>query len=351
MPQTTNESADLANAPTDRPSRTALITGITGQDGSYLTEFLLARGYTVHGVTRSPAQEGFARLLNVAVIAPADQSRIVMHSADIGVASQLISLVSEIRPDEIYHLGAQSHVGLSFEAPFETLDTNARGTLAILEAARRLQDRKLVRVYQASTSELFGTPRESPQTEQTPFHPRNPYACSKAYAFNVAVSYREAYGLFVCNGILYNHESPRRGLTYVTRKITHAAAQIAAGLQDRLSLGRLDVGRDWGYAPEYVEAMWLMLQQSAADDYIIATNQWHPLTELLDIAFQRVQLDWRNFVRSERHLIRPAEAGLLHGDYSKAERQLGWRPRTSFQQLVRLMVDADVALVGAAGKG
>jgi GDPmannose 4,6-dehydratase len=330
----------------NRPARRrALITGITGQDGSYLTELLLAQNYEVHGTSRDSELEAKRRLWGIANIAAPERSQVTIHCVDLRDSEQILSLVARLQPDEIFHLGAQSHVGMSFESPFETLDANARGTLAILESARRLNDSKPVRVYQASTSELFGVPRETPQTESTPFHPRNPYACSKAYAYDVAICYREAYGLFVCNGILYNHESPRRGVRYVTRKITQAAARIAAGLQDHLELGRLDVGRDWGYAPEYVEAMWKILQQPSAENYIIATNQWHPLTEFLDIAFRHVNLDWRDFVRTDEHLLRPAETGRLQGDFSKAKQQLGWSPRTSFESLVQLMVDADLSLV------
>ena len=261
--------------------RRALITGITGQDGTYLTELLLSKGYVVHGISRRPAAQSLADLRRIAVATPEDWTRVATHAVDLADSDRIFSLVKELRPDEIYHLGAQSHVGQSFESPFETLDANARGTLAILDAVRRLHGESPIRVYQASTSELFGKPKDFPQNETTPFHPRNPYACSKAYAFDVSVSYREAYGVFVSNGILYNHESPRRGLRYVTRKVTSTAARIAAELENRLVLGSLDVGRDWGYAPEYVDARWRMLQQPEAEDYIVATNQWHHLTDLL----------------------------------------------------------------------
>jgi len=329
----------------DGEPKVALITGITGQDGSYLTELLLAKGYRVHGVSRAPVEAATKRLKRVLEVEPGDFSRITLHAAELGESDRIFDLVQRLRPNEIYHLGAQSHVGQSFEAPFETLDANARGTLAILDAVRRLQTDASIRVYQASTSELFGKPRHFPQTEETPFHPRNPYACSKAYAFDVSVCYREAYGVYVSNGIQYNHESPRRSLRFVSRKIVHAAARIAAGLDDRLVLGTLDVGRDWGYAPEYVEAMWLMLQQPEAEDYVIGTNEWHPLSELLEIAFERVGLEWRDYVRTDSHLARPAETGRLQGDYTKACTQLGWRPKTSFRDLINLMVDADVRVV------
>lgn len=329
---------------TENPgTRRALITGITGQDGTYLTELLLSKGYEVHGTSRrgvASAEQQLRRFIGDAF----DSSRIQLHAAELADSERLFEIIRVVRPHEIYHLGAQSHVGQSFEVPFATLDANARGTLAIIDAVRRLADVQPIRVYQASTSELFGKPDVFPQTEKTPFHPRNPYACSKAYAFDVAVCYREAYGVFVCNGILYNHESPRRGTNYVTRKITQAAAMIAAGRQSRLELGRLDVGRDWGYAPEYVDAMWRMLQQPEPEDYIVATNHWRPLTEFLETAFARVGLNWRDYVDTDPSLIRPAETGRLQGDYTKARERLGWAPQTTFPDLVATMVDADVEL-------
>jgi GDPmannose 4,6-dehydratase len=246
-----------------------------------------------------------------------------------------------VQPHEVYHLGAQSHVGRSFELSFETLEANARGTLSVLEGARRLSDELRVRVYQASSSEMFGVPREYPQTEQTPFRPRNPYACSKVYGFHQAVCFRDAYQMFVCNGILYNHESPRRPAHYVTRKITRAAARIAAGLEKDVVLGSLEGGRDWGYAPEYVDAMWRMLQRPEPGDYVIATNQWHSLPQLLEAAFSQVNLNWQEHVRTDARLSRPAEAGRLQGDYSKAQAELGWKPQTDFAALIGLMVESD----------
>ncbi|MBX3441645.1 MAG: GDP-mannose 4,6-dehydratase [Planctomyces sp.] len=319
----------------------ALITGITGQDGTYLTELLLEKGYAVYGTSRREPHAA-ERALRRQIGDAWDAGRIQLFQAELADAERIFDIVQAVLPHETYHLGAQSHVGLSFESPFETVDANARGTLAMIDAVRRIAEIQPVRMYQASTSELFGKPDVWPQTEKTPFHPRNPYACSKAYAFDVSVCYREAYGVYVCNGIQYNHESPRRDPRYVTRKITQAAARIAAGRQERLELGRIDVGRDWGYAPEYVDAMWRMLQQPEPDDYIVATNEWHPLTEFLDIAFARVGRNWRDCVDSDPRLMRPSETGRLQGDYSKARDRLGWSPRTTFTELVEQMVDADV---------
>lgn len=325
----------------DSRRRRALVTGATGQDGTYLTELLLAKGYEVHGTTRHPGSLAARRLSELVAANPRSAPQFRLHCLDLTEAAAVSQLISVVEPDEIYNLAAQSHVGRSFELSFETLEANARGALSVLEAARRLNDETRVRVYHASSSEMFGAPREFPQNEQTAFRPRNPYACAKVYGFHQAVCFRDAYHLFVCNGILYNHESPRRPANYVTRKITRAAARIAAGLDREVILGNLDGGRDWGYAPEYVEAMWRMLQQPAADDYVIATNEWHSLPQLLELAFSRVGRNWKEHVRSDPRLARPAETGRLQGDYSKAERLLGWKPTTSFESLIALMVDFD----------
>ena len=317
------------------------MTGATGQDGSYLSELLLGKGYEVHATTRHPGSVAARRLTELIAHSPHAAGRFRLHCLDLTEPEAVYNLMAVVLPDEVYNLGAQSHVGRSFELSFETLDTNARGTLSVLEGARRLSDELPVRLYQASSSEMFGAPREFPQTEQTPFRPRNPYACSKVYGFHLAVCFRDAYQVFVCNGILYNHESPRRPAHYVTRKVTRAAARIAAGLEREVVLGNLDGGRDWGYAPEYVEAMWRMLQQPQPGDYVIATNQWHSLPHLLELAFSQVNLNWKDHVRTDPRLTRPAEAGRLQGDYSKARAELGWRPQTDFTSLIRLMVDSD----------
>lgn len=322
--------------------RRALITGATGQDGSYLCELLLQKGYVVVAGTRDPGAPRARRLARiVAPLRPEQRFRLV--PLDLTRADEVARLLLRVRPHEVYHLASQSHVGRSFHRPFETFEANARGALVLLESARRLQDRHDVRVFQASSSEIFGAARESPQNEQTPFRPRNPYACTKVYAFHQAVVHRERFGLFVSNGILFNHESPRRSPRFVTRKITRAAARIAAGLDCEVRLGNIDVGRDWGFAPEYVDAMWRMLQHKQPDDFVIATNGWHTLTEFLEIAFNGVGRDWRDCVRLDPALRRPPEETRLQGDFRKAERELGWRPQTSFEELVRLMVESDVA--------
>ena len=324
----------------DSRCKRALVTGATGQDGTYLTELLLGKGYEVHATTRHPGSLASRRLIEI-VGHVQTAGRFQLHCLDLTEPDAVHDLMAVVLPNEIYNLGGQSHVGRSFELSFETLEANARGTLSVLEGARRLSEDVPVRVYQASSSEMFGAPREFPQTEQTPFRPRSPYACSKVYGFHQAVCFRDAYQLFVSNGILYNHESPRRPACYVTRKITRAAARIAAGLEREVVLGNLDGGRDWGYAPEYVEAMWRMLQRPEPRDYVIATNEWHSLHQLLESAFSQVNLNWKEHVRTDPRLTRPAEAGRLQGDYSKARAELGWRPRTDFATLVRLMVDAD----------
>jgi GDPmannose 4,6-dehydratase len=324
-------------------SKKALITGITGQDGSYLAELLLARGYEVHGLIRRASTFNTGRLDPIYADPHAVKNRLLLHYGDLSDASGLSRLLGKIQPDELYNLAAQSHVRVSFDAPEYTTDVGATGTVRLLEAIRESGINP--RFYQASSSEMFGKVREIPQTETTPFHPRSPYGCAKVYSFWITVNYRESYGLHASNGILFNHESPRRGETFVTRKITRAVAHIQAGLQDKLYLGNLEAKRDWGYAKEYVEAMWLMLQQDKPDDYVVATNETHSIREFLDLAFGHVKLDWRKHVEIDPRYYRPAEVDLLIGDYSKAKRLLGWEPKTKFADLVRLMVDADVKLL------
>jgi GDPmannose 4,6-dehydratase len=312
----------------------ALITGVTGQDGSYLAEFLLAKGYAVHGV----APHGRYGL-------PVHPG-VHLHLDDLSDGSNLRAILDACNPSEVYHLAAQSHVRLSFDLPVYTAEVTGLGTLRMLEAVRQHQRAtdKQVKFYQASSSEMFGLARETPQTEATPFHPRSPYACAKVYAYWQTVNYRESYGMFACNGILFNHESPRRGEMFVTRKITRAAARIKAGLQQRLTLGNLEARRDWGFAGDYVEAMWLMLQQPHPDDYLVATGETHSVREFLEEVCSHLGLDWRRFVESDASLLRPAEVECLRGDASKARRQLGWKPKVSFQQLARMMADADLRL-------
>lgn len=329
----------------------ALITGVTGQDGSYLAELLLAKGYEVHGIIRRASTFNTGRLDGIYADPHASGVRLRLHYGDLSDASGLARLVAAIQPDEVYNLAAQSHVRVSFEIPEYTTDITATGTVRMLEAIREVGIRP--RFYQASSSEMFGQARETPQRETTPFHPRSPYGCAKVHAYWITVNYRESYGLFACNGILFNHESPRRGETFVTRKISRAVARIQAGLADKLYLGNLEARRDWGYAPEYVEAMWLMLQQDTPDDYVIATGETHSVREFLEVAFGHVGLDWRQFVEVDRRYYRPAEVDVLVGDPSKAAARMGWKPRTTFAELVRLMVDADVALLreGLSGGG
>lgn len=321
--------------------RRALITGITGQDGSYLAELLLSKGYEVHGIVRRASTFNTGRLEHLYVDPHEQGARLFLHYGDMTDGQSLTNMVLDLQPDEIYNLAAQSHVRVSFDKPLYTVDVTADGALRVLEAARQLNKRKSVRVYQASSSEMFGDVRAVPQTEDTPFHPRSPYACAKVFAFHQTVNYREAYGMFACNGILFNHESPRRGETFVTRKITRAATRIKEGLQQKLYLGNLDAKRDWGYAKEYVEAMWQMMQLDEPHDFVIATNETHSIREFLEAAFQAVELNWQDFVETDPRYYRPAEVNLLLGDYSKAKSLLGWQPRTSFTQLVQLMVAAD----------
>ncbi|HEY1662567.1 MAG TPA: GDP-mannose 4,6-dehydratase [Verrucomicrobiae bacterium] len=324
-------------------AKKAFITGITGQDGSYLAELLLSKGYEVHGLIRRASTFNTGRLDAIYMDPHVEQSRLFLHYGDLSDGSALARLLGKIGPNEIYNLAAQSHVRVSFDCPEYTADITGTGTIRLLEAIREAGIN--ARFYQASSSEMYGMVREVPQNETTPFYPRSPYGCAKVFSFWLTVNYRESYGLFATNGILFNHESPRRGETFVTRKITRAIAHIKAGLQNKLFLGNLDSKRDWGYAKEYVEAMWLMLQQEKPDDYVIATNETHSIREFLDAAFQHAGLDWKKYVEIDPRYYRPAEVDLLIGDYSKAKRQLGWEPKTKFIDLVRLMVDADVKLL------
>ncbi|HXR07599.1 MAG TPA: GDP-mannose 4,6-dehydratase [Candidatus Acidoferrum sp.] len=324
-------------------SKRALITGITGQDGSYLAELLLGKGYEVHGIIRRASTFNTGRLEEIYADRHAAKARLFLHYGDLSDASGLSRLLSEVRPEEIYNLAAQSHVRVSFDSPEYTADIGATGTVRLLEAVR--QGGWKARFYQASSSEMYGQVAEIPQSEATPFHPRSPYGCAKVYSYWITVNYRESYGLHASNGILFNHESPRRGETFVTRKITRALAHILAGLQDKVYLGNLEAKRDWGYAKEYVEAMWLMLQQDQPDDYVVATGETHSIREFLDLAFGQVGLSWEKHVEIDPRYYRPAEVDLLKGDASKARRQLGWAPKTKFAELVKLMVEADVKLL------
>jgi GDPmannose 4,6-dehydratase len=317
----------------------ALITGITGQDGSYLAELLLEKGYEVHGIIRRASSFNTSRIDHLYADPHINGVRLFLHYGDIADSTNLIKLIYRIQPEEVYHLAAQSHVRVSFDIPEYTADVTALSAVRILEAIRETGIQ--AKFYQASSSEMFGMVRETPQRETTPFYPRSPYAVSKVFAHWATVNYRESYGLFACSGILFNHESPRRGETFVTRKITRAAAQIKAGKQDKLFLGNLEAKRDWGFAKEYVEAMWLMLQQDKPDDYVVATGETHSVAEFLEESFSYVGLDWRDHVEIDPKYFRPAEVDLLIGDASKAKRQLGWEPKTSFKDLVRLMIDAE----------
>jgi GDPmannose 4,6-dehydratase len=333
----------------ETPAKRALVTGITGQDGSYLAELLLARGYEVHGVIRRASSFNTGRIDHLYRDPHDPDARLHLHYGDLNDGSVLNRLLREIRPDEIYNLGAQSHVRTSFDLPEYTAEVTGLGAVRLLEALRESGLRP--KYYQASSSELFGRVTEVPQRETTPFHPRSPYACAKAYAFHITRNYREAYGIFAVNGILFNHESPRRGETFVTRKITRAAARIKLGLQDVLYLGNLEARRDWGYAPEYVEAMWRMLQADEPDDYVIATGESHSVREFLEEAFGLLDLDWRDYVRIDPTYFRPAEVDLLVGDASKAAERLGWEPKVRFRELVRLMVEADLELARREAHG
>jgi len=324
-------------------AKRALITGITGQDGSYLAELLLSKGYEVHGVIRRASTFNTGRLEPIYQDPHASRKRLFLHYGDLSDGSALARLMLKVQPEEIYNLAAQSHVRVSFDSPEYTTDITATGAIRLLEAIRESGIKP--RYYQASSSEMYGKVVEVPQRETTPFYPRSPYGCAKVYAHWITVNYRESYGLHASNGILFNHESPRRGETFVTRKITRAVAHIKAGLQEKLYLGNLDAKRDWGFAKEYVEAMWLMLQQPEADDYVIATNETHSVREFLQVAFDHVGLDWEKYVEIDPRYYRPAEVDLLIGDYNKAKQKLGWEPKTRFVELTKLMVDADTELL------
>ncbi|MGW8887015.1 GDP-mannose 4,6-dehydratase [Streptomyces sp. NPDC055749] len=320
-------------------AKTALITGVTGQDGSYLSELLLEKGYTVHGLIRRSSSFNTERIDHI-YQGPEEAGRsFVLHHADLSDGVALVNLLRDIQPDEVYNLGAQSHVRVSFDAPLYTGDVTGLGAIRLLEAVRASGID--ARVYQASSSEMFGA-NPPPQNERTPFHPRSPYSVAKVYAYWATVNYREAYGMFAVNGILFNHESPRRGETFVTRKITRGVARIKAGLQDRLHLGNLDAVRDWGYAPEYVDAMWRMLQCDSPDDYVVATGEGVSVREFLECAFEHAGLDWREHVRYDPKYERPSEVDALIGDASKAEELLGWKPAVKSHELARIMVDADI---------
>jgi GDPmannose 4,6-dehydratase len=316
----------------------ALITGITGQDGSYLAELLLDKGYEVHGMVRRSSTEKFERIEHL-------RNRITLHQGDLLDQRSLVDALRASRPDEIYNLAAMSFVAVSWIQPTLTAEFTGVGVTRMLEAMREACPE--ARFYQASSSEMFGKVRQTPQNEATPFYPRSPYGVAKAYGHHITVNYRESYGLFGCSGILFNHESERRGLEFVTRKVTWHAAAIKHGLADELRLGNLDAKRDWGYAKDYVEAMWLMLQQEQADDFVIATGVTNTVRRCVEIAFDRVGLDWERYVKLDESLLRPAEVDLLVGDSAKAKRELGWEPQTSFEELIRLMVDADLKLLGS----
>jgi len=322
----------------------ALITGITGQDGSYLAEFLLEKGYEVHGVIRRASTFNTERIDHLYSDPHIHGTKLFLHYGDLADGVQMVKLLYDLCPDEIYHLGAQSHVRVSFDVPEYTGDVTGLGTLRILEAIREVGLDNKCRFYQASSSEMFGKVQEVPQTEKTPFYPRSPYGCAKVYAYWLTVNYRESYDLHATNGILFNHESPRRGETFVTRKITRAATRIKLGLQDKLYLGNLDAQRDWGYAKEYVEAMWLMLQQDKGDDYVMATNETHSVKEFVQETFGLLDLDWEKYVEYDKRYERPTEVDLLIGDPAKAKRQLNWEPKVRFKDLVKIMVDADLVL-------
>lgn len=321
----------------------AFITGITGQDGSYLTELLLEKGYEVHGLVRRVSTINRSRIDHLRPYEEGPSRRLFLHYGDLADSVSLVKLLYRLQPDEIYNLAAQSHVRVSFDIPEYTADVTGVGAARILEAIIESGIGKKVRYYQASSSEMFGKVQEVPQRETTPLYPRSPYGCAKVFAHWLTVNYRESYNLFACSGILFNHESPRRGENFVTRKISLAAARIKKGLQQDLILGNLDSQRDWGYAKEYVEGMWRMLQQDEPDDYVLATNETHTIRDFLDAAFVRVDLDWRDYVKFDERFLRPAEVDLLIGDYGKARTKLGWEPVTRMRALAHLMVDADLA--------
>ena len=320
-------------------TKRALITGITGQDGSYLSELLLEKGYDVYGIIRRSSTFNTDRIDHLYQDPHVNGVKLFLHYADLSDSASLTRLVHEVQPDEVYHLGAQSHVRVSFDIPEYTGDVTAIGTTRLLEAIRETAPK--ARFYQASSSEMYGLVQAVPQREDTPFYPRSPYGAAKVYSYWMTVNYRESYKMHASNGILFNHESPRRGETFVTRKITRALARIKAGLQKELYLGNLDAKRDWGYAPEFVEAMWLMLQQDQGDDYVVATGETHSVREFLEVAFACANLDWNQYVKIDPRYYRPAEVDLLIGDASKARKILGWQAKTPFAELVRIMVKAD----------
>ena len=322
-------------------TKRALITGVTGQDGSYLAEFLLAKGYEVFGLTRRSSTDSFDRIASII-------GQITLISGDLLDEHSLVSAIRQAQPDEIYNLAAQSFVPASWEQPVLTAEFTAVGVTRLLEAMRAAKPD--ARFYQASSSEMFGKVRETPQTERTPFYPRSPYGVAKVYAHWITINYRESYDLFACSGLLFNHESERRGREFVTRKISEGVARIKLGVSGELRMGNLDARRDWGYAPDYVAAMWMMLQQPEPDDYVIATGQTHTVEELLDVAFSHAGLRWREYVKTDLRFIRPAEVDVLVGDATKARRVLGWRPTVSFEQLVQKMVDADIARLTHAAR-
>jgi GDPmannose 4,6-dehydratase len=325
----------------------ALITGITGQDGSYLADLLVAKGYEVHGIIRRASTFNTARIDHLYQDPHVNGVRLFLHYGDLADSVNLTKLLYQLQPDEVYNLGAQSHVRVSFDIPEYTADVTGVGTIRILEAIRESGVKP--RFYQASSSEMYGKVQEVPQTETTPFWPRSPYGCAKVFGYWATVNYRESYGLFASNGILFNHESPRRGETFVTRKISRAVAAIKLGLQKELYLGNMDAKRDWGYAPEYVEGMWRMLQADEPDDYVLATNETHTVKEFVQEAFGHVGLEWEKYIKYDARYERPAEVELLIGDPAKAKRQLGWEPKVRFKELVQIMVDADLEML--EGKG
>ena len=325
-------------------AKKALITGVTGQDGSYLAELLLEKGYEVHGVVRRSSTFGTERIDHIYKDPHNINAQLFLHYGDLTDGQSLSNLVQDIEPDEIYNLGAQSHVRVSFDQPAYTLQATGAGSLNVLEAARQLNKRKTTKVYQASSSEMFGDVLETPQTENTPFRPQSPYACAKVYAFHQTVNYRESYDMFAVNGILFNHESPRRGETFVTRKITRAATRIKLGLQEKLFLGNLEAKRDWGYAKDYVEGMWRMMQHDVPEDFVLATGETQTVQKFADLVFEQLELNSAEYIEIDPRYFRPAEVNLLLGDPSKATEKLGWTATTSLEELARLMVENDIKL-------
>ncbi len=334
-------------------AKVALITGVTGQDGSYLAELLLGKGYEVHGIVRRTSSFATGRIDHLRKGYGPGSSGLQLHYGDLGDATGLRRIIEQTLPDEVYNLAAQSHVRISFDQPEYTADVVGLGSLRLLEAIRDHNARhgRKVRYYQAGSSEMFGRVAEIPQRETTPFHPRSPYACAKCYAHWQTINYREAYGLFAANGILFNHESPRRGENFVTRKITRSATRIKLGLQDKLGLGNLDALRDWGFAGDYVEAMWRMLQQEEPSDFVVATGENHSVREFLELTFDQLKLDWQKYVELDERYLRPAEVDVLIGDATKARKVLGWEPKVRFPELVAMMVDSDLELAEREKRG